>query len=253
MPGPRSGSSPGRSSARPGRSPGGCAPGRAAFCSPAAGRGTRTPRLPAGPSGLGTGAPGRGSGRLRPGERLSPGPPRRRRRREAARLSRPRRHSPPPTSRGPGVPRPRRDPRADPGAFGHPPAPTEPQLRLSGKRPRQQQRGINTRGHNHLVVVVVTQTLGKVQVGGVSGERAARRSRVKSYIHAGALVQEVHLEKPPGGLIDPPSGAFPGAGARANRRGTGAAGRRAFPSSGNDGGPGGGGGQRGKGAAEKCR
>lgn len=97
----------------------------------------------------------------------------------------------------------------------HPPAPSIPPRRSPSSAP-----GINTRGNNHLVVVVVTQTLGKVQVGGVSGERAARRSRVKSYIHAGG---SVHLETPPGGLIDPPSSAFPGEGARAERRGSGAA------------------------------
>lgn len=35
-----------------------------------------------------------------------------------------------------------------------------------------------------LVVAVVTQTLGKVQIGGVSRKRAASGRRIKSYIHS---------------------------------------------------------------------
>lgn len=58
-------------------------------------------------------------------------------------------------------------------------------------------RGTTERWGNHLVIVIVAQALGKVQVGGVSGKRAARRGRVKSYIHDGALVPEVHLESRP--------------------------------------------------------
>lgn len=133
-----------------------------------------------------------------------------------------------------------------------PPRPDGAPTPVRGEPARAAARGINTRGNNHLVVVVVTQTLGKVQVGGVSGERAARRSRVKSYIHAGGLVQEVHLERPPGGLIDPPSSAFPGVGARANRRGSGAAGRRACPRAGTSEGRGAAG-TAGEEEAEKCR
>lgn len=111
-------------------------------------------------------------------------------------------------SRTPIVPR-----RAGPGA-----APAgEPRARLrsfhGAPSPPVPARGTTERGVNHLVVVIVAQALGEVQVGGVSGQRAARRGRVKSYIHAGALVPEVHLESRSGAAIDPPSGAFPGAGA----------------------------------------
>lgn len=133
-----------------------------------------------------------------------------------------------------------------------PPRPDGARTRALGEPTWAAARRINRRGNNHLVVVVVTQTLGKVQVGGVSGKRAARRSRVKSYIHAGALVQ-VHLERRPGGLIDPPSGAFPGAGARANSRGTEAAGHRTFPRRGDGRGTGGGGGREGKEAVKKVQ
>lgn len=230
----------GRSSAGPGPSRAGCALRKAPFVPGPRGEGI----APRSYSRVCWGFVPSGGPRLWPGGRVPPG--------RAPAAGRRRRGAPGPAA--PVLPAPRAlaascspgtgVPRASPSP--EPPRPDGAQSPALGEPVPAAARGINTRGNNHLVVVVVTQTLGKVQVGGVSGKRAARRSRVKSYIHAGALVQEVHLERRPGGLIDPPSGAFPGAGARANRRGSGAAGRRAFPGSGDEGGPGGSGGQRGK-------
>lgn len=230
----------GRSSAGPGPSRPGCALRKAPFVPGPRGEGL----APRSYSRVCRGFVPSGGPMLRPGGRVPPG--------RAPAAGRRRRGAPGPAA--PLLPAPRAlaascfpgtgVPRASPSPER--PRPDGAQSPALGEPVPAAARGINTRGNNHLVVVVVTQTLGKVQVGGVSGKRAARRSRVKSYIHAGALVQEVHLERRPGGLIDPPSGAFPGAGARANRRGSGAAGRRAFPGSGDEGGPGGGEGQRGK-------